>query len=151
MAAPIAFILFNVVLIVWHIPALYEAALQNEAIHQLQHALFFWSGVISWWPILSPLRDLPRSSYPAQILYVFLVGIPGAILGAWFVFARQIIYPSYAAVPALWGMTTLEDQQLGGLLIMVPGKMVYFVALTIIFFRWFNQNEPVITEQQPLS
>lgn len=140
--APMAFLLYNAALIIWHMPFFYEATLQNELIHELEHAMFFWTGLLSWWPLLSPVGDLPRLSYPAQILYIFILAIPGAILGAWLVFATRVLYPSYAAVPSLWNTTILEDQQLGGLLMMVPGKMIYFLALTIIFFRWFNQEGP---------
>lgn len=142
-AGTAAFFIFNIVLIVWHIPFLYELTLQYEPIHNIEHAMFFWTGVLSWWPILSPTRLVPRLSYPNQILYIFLVATPGAILGAWLVFSNSILYPSYAAFPSVWGMTTLEDQQMGGLIMMVPGKFVYFIALTIIFFLWFNsQNAP---------
>jgi len=140
--APAAFFLFNITLVVWHVPFFYEATLQSESIHQLEHAMFFWTGVLSWWPILSPSRTLLRLSYPGQILYIFVLAIPGAILGAWLVFSRYVLYPSYAAVPMIWDMTTLEDQQMGGLIMMVPGKFVYFIALTIVFFLWFNQQEP---------
>jgi len=140
-SAAAAFLLFNGTLALWHIPFFYEATLQNSLVHELEHALFFWTALLSWWPLLSPVPALPRLSYPAQILYIFMMVIPGAILGAWLVFADRVLYPSYAAVPSLWNMTALEDQQLGGLLMMVPGKMIYFTALTIIFFRWFGQEE----------
>ena len=136
-----AFILFNVTLIVWHIPALYELTLRNEFVHNVEHAMFFWTGVLSWWPILSPTKKVPRLSYPGQLLYIFLVATPGGILGAWLVFTNRILYPSYAATPNIWNMSTLEDQQLGGLIMMVPGKFIYFIALSIVFFIWFNHQE----------
>ncbi|MEM7029113.1 MAG: cytochrome c oxidase assembly protein [Chloroflexota bacterium] len=136
-----AFILFNLALVAWHIPPLYELTLQSEPIHNLEHAMFFWTGVLSWWPILSPTSKVPRLSYPGQLLYIFLVATPGALLGAWLVFTSRVLYPSYAAAPNIWNMSTLEDQQLGGLIMMVPGKFVYFIALTIVFFVWFNGQE----------
>ena len=139
-----AFFIFNITLVVWHIPFFYELTLSSEPVHNLEHATFFWTGLLSWWPILNPSRALPRLSYPGQILYIFVLATPGAILGAWLVFTTRVLYPSYAAIPSVWGMTTLEDQQLGGLIMMVPGKFVYFIALTIVFFLWFNPpKQPV--------
>ena len=148
-SGPVAFILYTITLTVWHIPTLYEATLTNEPIHELEHAMFFWAGLLSWWPLLSPVRALPRLSYPAQILYIFVLAIPAALLGSWLVFSRQVVYPSYAVTPALWGLSAMDDQHLGALMMLVPGKLVYFVALTIIFFHWFNQEEePVWADNQ---
>ena len=148
-AAPMAFIIFTISITAWHIPAFYEATLKNDFVHELEHAMFFWAGVISWWPLLSPHRALPRLSYPGQLLYIFITAIPTAILGAWFVFTERILYPSYAAVPSLWGMSTLDDQQMGGLIMMVPGKLIYLLALTIIFFKWFNHTGQPVAQNQP--
>jgi putative membrane protein len=143
----IAFFLYNGVLLVWHLPVLYDAALQNELVHDLEHAMFFYTAVLSWWPLLSPLPELPRLSYPAQILYIFLIAIPGGILAALLVFAGDVLYPTYAAAPRLWDFSALADQQAGALVMMIPGKAIYLVALTIVFFIWFNQDEPRGQEQ----
>lgn len=143
----VAFTLYNVTLLMWHLPALYEAALHDNLIHSLEHAMFFGVALLSWWPLLSPLPELPRLAYPAQILYIFLKAIPAGILGAVFVFAGQAFYPTYIAAPRLGDFSALADQQAGGLVMMVPGKAIYLVALTIIFFIWFNQEEPVGQEQ----
>jgi putative membrane protein len=143
----VAFFLFNGTLLIWHIPALYEAALRNEIVHDLEHALFFYTAVLSWWPLLSPLPELPRLSYPAQILYIFLIAIPGGILGALLVFAGDVLYPTYLAAPRLGDFSALADQQAGALVMMILGKGIYLVALTIVFFIWFNQDEPVGQEQ----
>lgn len=138
----VAFIVFNITLVVWHLPAIYDAALHNETLHDLEHAMFFYTGVLSWWPVLSPTRELPRLSYPGQILYIFLMAIPSGVLGAVLVFGKHVLYPTYETVPRLWGLTALTDQQMGGLVMMVPGKAIYLIALTIVFFIWFNQDEP---------
>jgi putative membrane protein len=138
-----AFALYNLTLVVWHFPALYELTLRNPFIHDLEHAMFFYTGLLSWWPLLSPVRELPRLSYPGQMLYIFLTAIPAGLLSAVLVFANSVIYPSYAAAPRLWGLTALADQQAGALVMMLPGKVIYLIALTIVFFIWFNQEEPV--------
>ena len=143
----IAFALYNAILLIWHLPDLYEAALRHDIVHSLEHALFFGSALLSWWPLLSPLPELPRLSYPAQILYIFLMAIPAGILGAVLVFSGQAFYPTYIAAPRLGDFSAVADQQAGGLVMMVPGKFIYLIALTIIFFIWFNQDEPVGQEQ----
>jgi putative membrane protein len=137
----VAFTLYNVTLLVWHVPALYDAALRNEVIHDLEHALFFYTALLSWWPLLSPLPELPRLSYPAQMLYIFLIAIPGGILGAVLVFAGDVLYPTYAAAPRLWDLSALADQQTAALVMMIPSKAIYLIALTVVFFIWFSQDE----------
>jgi putative membrane protein len=146
----VAFMLYNLTLIAWHAPALYDAALQNRFIHDLEHAMFFYTAVLSWWPLLSPVRELPRLSYPAQMLYIFLIAIPGGILGAVLVFANTIVYATYATAPRLWGLTALADQQAAALVMMVPGKAIYLIALTVIFFIWFNQEDEPVGQGQLL-
>jgi putative membrane protein len=146
----VAFMLYNLTLIAWHAPALYDAALRNRFIHDLEHAMFFYTAVLSWWPLLSPVRELPRLSYPAQMLYIFLIAIPGGILGAVLVFADTIFYPTYAAAPRLWGLTALADQQAAALVMMVPGKAIYLIALTVVFFIWFNQEDEPVGQGQLL-
>jgi len=109
--------------------------------------MFFYTGLLSWWPLLSPVRELPRLSYPGQMLYIFLIAIPAGLLSAVLVFAERVLYPSYTAAPRLWGLTALADQQAGALVMMLPGKAIYLIALTIVFFIWFNEEEPVGQEQ----
>jgi putative membrane protein len=143
----IAFVLYNAILLAWHAPALYEAALRNDTIHDLEHALFFYTALLSWWPLLSPLRELPRLSYPAQLLYIFLIAIPAGILSAFLLFSNEVFYPTYESGPRLLGLSALADQQAAALVMMLPGKAIYLVALTVVFFIWFNQEEPVGQEQ----
>lgn len=146
----IAFFLYNAVLLGWHLPALYDAALQNERLHNLEHALFFYTALLSWWPLLSPVPELPRLSYPAQMLYIFLIALPAGLLGAVLIFAEGVLYPTYAAAPRLLDLSPLADQQTGALIMMVPTKLIYFIALTIVFFKWFGEEEDFVGQEQAL-
>ena len=86
----IAFLIFNVVLNVWHFPVFYEGALREHPVHILEHLLFMSAAVIVWWPILSPLPELPRIPYPAQILYlVALVHLPNTAVCGPHLFQRR--------------------------------------------------------------
>src|SRR5689334_4677953 len=75
-----AFAIFNVVLIAWHLPVLYNAAMANHDVHIVQHLMFLVASVLMWWPVLSPMPELPRLSYPLQMLYLFLMSIPMQIV-----------------------------------------------------------------------
>lgn len=137
----VTFGLFNLVFLGWHVPDFYELALRNQFVHILEHMLFFGTATLTWWPIFSPLEELPPHSPGMQILYLFLQSIPATILGAVITFSEDVIYPTYANAPRVWDLTPLDDQRFAGLLMWIPGSLVYFAVLTVIFFRWFNANE----------
>ncbi len=144
-----ALVLFNLLFALYHVPALYDLILQNETLHTLVHLALIATAVITWMPICSPTDELPRLPYSAQILYLFLAAIPPTILGAVITFAPAAIYSTYAAAPRVFGIPALEDQQYAGLIMWVPGASVYLIALTIVFFKWFNQSGAV--EQSKLA
>src|SRR4051812_11948318 len=75
--APVhCFAIFNVVIALWHLPPMYNYALTHHPVHIAQHLLILAAAVVMWWPILSPMPELPRLSYPGQMLYLFLMSIP---------------------------------------------------------------------------
>ena len=137
----IAFALFNVDFAIWHLPTFYEATLENETIHIVEHLLFIATAFLNWWPILSPLPELPRLPPPAQILYLFLEALPSTFLGAFLVFAPAPLIPTYAAAPNLFGIGPMDDQLFSGLIMWMPGGMTWLLALTIVFFQWLDREE----------
>ncbi len=143
----VALMLFNAAFFIWHVPALFEATLHNEAIHIGEHVLFLSMGLLNWWPILGSLLELPHLSPPAQILYLFLAGVPATILGALIVFAATPLYPTYAAAPRVFGLDPIADQQLAGLVMWMPGGMIYLLALSLVFFTWLQREERLAHDQ----
>ncbi len=137
----VAFLLFNAIFVVWHVPALYDLALRNDPVHILEHILFLAAAILTWWPIFSPLDELPRLPEPAQLLYLFFQSLPPTILGAVITFAAVALYPTYTTAPRLWGLSVLLDQEIGGLIMWIPGALVYFAVLTGVFFRWLSRDE----------
>jgi putative membrane protein len=131
-----AFAIFNVVLAAWHLPVLYNAAMANHDIHILQHLMFLVASVLMWWPVLSPMPELPRLSYPLQMLYLFLMSIPMQIISIYVTYADQILYPAYAAAPRIWSLSPMEDQLVGGLIMWIPGGLYFFAVISVIFFKW---------------
>nr|PZN27682.1 MAG: cytochrome c oxidase assembly protein [Chloroflexota bacterium] len=136
-----AFVIFNSVFLAWHVPALYDLALREEPVHILEHVMFFAAGVLAWWPVCSPLDELPRAHPLVQTAFLFFQSLPSTILGAIIAFAAEPLYPHYTTVPQLWGLSVMEDQQLAGLIMWVPASLVYFGALSVVFIRWLNRND----------
>jgi putative membrane protein len=133
--------IFSAPILLWHLPVFYEAAMRHHGLHIVQHLVFLATSVIMWWPVLSPLPELPRASYPGQMLYLFMLGIPMTVVGALITLADTPLYPYYVAAPRLWGLTPLDDQQIGGLIMWVPGGLVFWLAMTVVWFRWARREE----------
>ncbi len=134
--APIAFVIFNLVIIVWHLPPMYEFALEHHPIHIVQHLCFMVAATLMWWPVLSPMPELPRLSYPLQMLYLFLMTIPMSIVAVCIAYSDHALYPFYAAAPRIWGITPMQDQTIGALIMWIPGGLFFFTVISVIFFRW---------------
>jgi putative membrane protein len=132
-----AFVVFNVVLVAWHLPPLYNLAMEQHPIHIVEHLLIMAASVILWWPLLSPLPELPRATYPVQLLYLFVVGLPMVMVAIFITMSEGILYPYYAAAPRVWEpLTPHADQHLGGLIMWIPGGLVFLAAISVVFFRW---------------
>ncbi len=136
----VAFVLYNVDFWLWHAPPLYNATLENQNIHILEHLTFIVFGILNWWPIFSQSKDLPRLSIGGQILYLFLSGMPSVLLGAGLTFSPPL-YAPYIAAPRVWGISAATDQQLGGLIMWVPVSISYIVVMSVLFIRWMQQQE----------
>ncbi len=130
------FAIFNVVLSAWHIPALYNTAMLHHEIHIVQHLSFLVASVLMWWPLMSPLPELPRLSYPGQMLYCFLMVIPMSIVAIYIAMADTVLYPVYASSPRLWMIGPKMDQLVGGLIMWIPGGLFFYAVMTVVFFRW---------------
>ena len=128
--------LFTAPIVLWHVPALYEAALRNHNLHILQHVVFLATAAIMWWPVLSPVQELPRLPHLLQMLYLFLLGIPMSVTGALITLSDAVLYPFYAGAPRVGGLSPLADQQIGGLLMWVLGGLMLWVVMTVIWFRY---------------
>jgi cytochrome c oxidase assembly factor CtaG len=136
----VAFVLYNVDFWLWHAPPLYNATLENQTVHILEHITFIVFGLLYWWPIFSPSKDLPGLPIGGKILYLFLSGMPSVLLGAGLTFSPPL-YAPYIAAPRIWGISAATDQQLGGLIMWVPVSIFYIVIMSVLFIRWMLQQE----------
>lgn len=137
--AAVAFAVHALALWVWHIPLLFQATLESDLVHTMQHASFFGSALLFWWAIIYGKRGLP--SYGAGVLYLFATSIHSGLLGAFLTFTRSVWYPIYSDSTEAWGLSPLEDQQLGGLIMWVPAGIVYILAALIMFAGWLRESE----------
>jgi putative membrane protein len=131
-----ALALYTVALVGWHLPGAYNAALERHAWHVAEHLALLGASILAWWPIVSPSRRLPALPYAAQLLYLFVFGMPMTVVAAFVTAAQQPLYPWYAAAPRLFGLSPLADQQLAGVIMWVPAAMIPLGAFTVVFFRW---------------
>ena len=139
--APHAFLIFNVVLAAWHLPPAYNLAMARHAVHIVEHLCFMTAAVLMWWPILSPLPELPRLAYPGQMLYLFLMSIPMSLIAVCIGYSGHVLYPAYASAPRIWGLTPLEDQLTGALIMWVPGGFFFFAIISVVFFKWQQRED----------
>ena len=135
------YVIFNLVIVAWHLPPLYNLAMADHNVHILEHLMFLTAAVLMWWPFLSPLPELPRLAYPGQMLYSFLMSIPMSIVAIYIAMADHVLYPAYAAAPRVIGITPLEDQLLGGLIMWIPGGLIFTIIMTVVFFKWNARGE----------
>ncbi len=134
-------VLFSAPITLWHFPQFYQAALEHHPLHIVQHLIFIATAVIMWWPVLSPVPELPRASYPTQLVYLFLLGFPMSLAGAMIPLSEGVLYPFYSTAPRVWSLTPLADQQLGGLLMWVVGTIYLWAATSVVWFRWSAREE----------
>ncbi len=139
----VAFLLFNVVFIGWHVPALYDLALREQRVHIYEHLTILFSALLTWWPIFGNASELPRAHPLLQTAYLFLQSLPSTILGALISFATDPLYPHYTTVPRLWGIGLMEDQQAAGLIMWIPGSLVFFAVMAVVFVSWLNRGDRV--------
>ena len=135
-----AWLLFAIPTWVWHASTLYEAALRNETIHAVEHTTFLATGMLFWWVLFK--HNGPRHvRYAIAVPYLFTTALQSGILGALMTFTTRPWYPYYMGRGAVWGLTILQDQQLAGLIMWIPGGLI-FTALTIGYFAaWLRSLE----------
>jgi cytochrome c oxidase assembly factor CtaG/ferredoxin len=117
--------------IFWHMPKFYELALHSPVWHGMQHASFFWTGILFWWPVVQPGPGKPRWPQWAKIPYLLSADIVNTALSAFFVFSGRLLYPTYSAIQAS-GLKAQDDQTLAGLIMWVPGSLIYLVPAFVI-------------------
>jgi cytochrome c oxidase assembly factor CtaG len=129
---PVAWSLYVVNLWAWHHPVLYQAALRNLWIHDLEHILFFLTALVFWWPVIRPVSRPAPVQDGLRILYIFLAATQDAVLSGLIALSSGILYPHYETALRLWGLTPQEDQVGGGIVMFAVGSTTYLVAVLVL-------------------
>jgi putative membrane protein len=134
-----AWLLHALALWVWHAPVFFNAAVANVTVHDLQHVTFLATALIFWHALL---RRANHGSRAMGIVYLFTTTIHTGVLGALLTFARKPLYASLDTGLRPWlSLPPLEDQQLGGLIMWVPGAMVYVGVALMLVARWIADSD----------
>ena len=137
----VAFSLWAIDLFVWHSPALYQAALNHQAVHALQHTCFVFFGFTMWLALLGPLPQPSWFGNGAKLLYIVAVRLTGALLGNIFIWSGSVFYPDYRAGEASWHMTPLQDQGAAGTIMMIESSIVTVLLLGWLFVKAARESD----------
>jgi putative membrane protein len=137
----VALVLFNGVLLFTHWPAVVDFAVGSEWAHFGLHVLLVGTAFAMWWPVFSPLPEMPPLPAPGQCLYLFLQSLAPTIPASFLTFGTSVLYPVYATFPRIWGIGPLTDQLIAGLIMKIVGGAILWTMIAVIFFRWHAQEE----------
>jgi putative membrane protein len=145
-AGPLAHPAFAVVLYVavmwaWHVPGLYDAALEHPAVHALEHTFFMSAGLLYWWHLLSPIRSRAHMHGMRPVLYMLSTKLLVGLLGIALTFAPDALYAFYEDRPPIWGLDPGEDQAIAGAIMALEQSIVMGVALVWLFVRALSESE----------
>jgi putative membrane protein len=135
----LAWLIHALALWIWHVPSLFEAAVRSELVHVVQHASFFGTALLFWWSLFNARRG--AHAYGAGVLYLFTTAAHNSLLGALLTFTGKVWYEPYTRSPQSWGLTPLQDQQLGGLIMWIPAGLVYVAAGLVMVVYWLRESE----------
>lgn len=136
-----ALVLFNVMIVVSHWPAVVDLALRSGLVHFLVHAALLLSAFVIWMPILSPLAEVPRLTAPMKMVFLFLQSVLPTVPASFLTFGSRPLYRRYAQLPKLWGIDALNDQLIAGLIMKIGAGLFIWAIIAVIFFRWAASEE----------
>jgi putative membrane protein len=145
-AGPLAHPVFAIALYVatmalWHVPALYDAALEHPVLHVLEHISFGVAGGLYWWHLLSPIRARRRLGGMGPVVYMLGTKVLVGLLGILLTFAPEAIYDFYERQPGYWGLSPGTDQAVGGLIMALEQSIVMGIALVFLFVRALGESD----------
>ena len=139
---PAAWLGSTLALWLWHLPGAYEAALNDDVLHDVEHLVLFGAGILFWWPLIGPAPRV-RGLLPYSLRLVYLVPAGGqqALLGLLLSTSPVVLYPSYQTSPSSWGLSPLDDQARGGVIMWAAGGIIGLVTLMVLMYRLLEVEE----------
>jgi len=135
----------------WHIPSLYDAALEHPLAHGVEHATFFTAGTLLWWPLIQPVPMRHRLEGMQGLLYIFAAKATLGVLGLYLTWSKSVAFDYYNHVPRIWDLTAISDQNVGGAIMMVEQAMVLFLVFSLLFVRMLTQSEEAERRRERLE
>lgn len=153
---PAGAVLHTLVFSLWHVPPLYDAMMRWHGLHIVMHLTLMVSAVLMWWPVLGGAAVRRPISGPAQMLYLFVITLPMMAVAAPLSLSAQPLYQWYRWSARVGGMSAIDDQHLGGLIMWVPGSLYDWGAISVIFYRWASRERradlsPTVLPAPPLA
>ena len=136
----VTYAVFSLFFAIWHVPVIYQSALMNTTLHHVEHLVFLITSIMVWWPMLSPVEELPRAPYIVRLAYLFTLPIAQLPVFAGITFSPDVVYPLYAVAPRVFGLDALADQALAGAIMKVFGLFFFGIPFTRIFFEWYRRE-----------
>ena len=138
----VALVAFTVVMIAWHlVPGWYDAAVEDSAVHYLQHATFAGGAFLYWWNIIDPAPLRAPMGYLMRMVYVVASTTAQAVLAALITNATEPLYHAYERARPIFAISVINDQQLGGLMMWIPGQLLDLATIGVLFAVWMSQSE----------
>jgi cytochrome c oxidase assembly factor CtaG/cytochrome c2 len=132
---------FSAAFVFWHSPGPYQWALDNPAVHILEHLSFFVTSLAFWTIALPPRGHRRRLAHGPTLLFVISTAVLSGLPGALMIFSPRPLYPGHAQGVAHWGLTLMQDQQLAGLIMWIPAGGAYVAVAGIVFLQWLRESE----------
>jgi putative membrane protein len=137
----VALAIFNGWVLAYHWPVLVDLSVRSHGAHFVMHVMWVVTALIVWWPVLSPLPELPHMSYLARLGYIFGLTVLPSIPASFLTFADVSFYATYAAAPRVTELSVIADQQLAGLIMKIGGGVILWTVFAVLFFLWAREEE----------
>ncbi len=142
LASPVTgILLWLLIMYLWHVPALYDAAAENPPIHLIEHVSFFAAGIALWWPLIQPvpMRRPLKGMQPLAYIASAKGGL--AALGLYLAWSSTPLYPYYETTPRIWGLSPIEDQNVGGAIMMAEQSFTLVLVMVALFVAMLSRSE----------
>jgi cytochrome c oxidase assembly factor CtaG len=144
MAPAVCWVLMTTALLAWHIPAAFELALKSSAWHKIEHLCFVVAALLFWWPVVRPFPFRQRWPPWSIPIYLLAADLVNTALSATLTFSDRVLYPTYANMPQLFGVTPLSDQAAAGVIMWIPGSLVFMIPAVVLTVRLLSPSASLI-------
>jgi putative membrane protein len=141
-APPVSFTIYSLVLLAWHLPPLYDLLMRSHGFHILMHLMIMGASIPVWWTFLGNAPEAPRPPLVTRIFFAASLALPMMAVAVSLLVARGPIYLWYALAPRLIDLSPLQDQRLGGAIMLVVGGLSFWIAAFVLYLRSRGEPEP---------